>query len=91
MKKIFILFALYVPQIIYAAEPSTSCPIGYTAISEYDVIITASSCPSGYVSAGTTTSCLISNPATNCTMYVPPNTPYTDIFGEYEFVEPCPL
>ena len=91
MKRIFILFFTITPCASFAAAPSTSCPSGYATIEEEYLIISDSSCPTGYTSAGTADSCLISSPAGSCIMYAPTGVTYTDDSGSYEFTSACPL
>ena len=107
MKRILILFALCCPVSATALGieggviigppvqliklPSTSCPDGYVAVVEEYMDIANSSCPSGYTSAGTATSCLISDPAGSCIMYAPANTRYSDRSGTYIFEQACPM
>ena len=91
MKKIIIFMLLIMPICANAAEPSTSCPARYISINEDVMTIADSTCPSGYVSAGTAASCLVSSPAGSCIMYAPTGTTYTDDSGSYEFTCACPL
>ena len=91
MKRIFILILVGAPMYAIAAVPSTSCPAGYVAIVETNMTIADSSCRSGYTSAGTADSCLVSLPTGSCIMYAPTNTAYTDETGTYEFTSACPL
>ena len=91
MKRIFILIMSIAPIGAFAAAPSTSCPTGYVTIEEEYLIISDGSCPSGYTSAGTADSCLISSPAGSCIMYAPTGVTYTDDSGSYEFTSACPL
>ena len=91
MKRIFILFLTIAPAGAIAAAPSTSCPSGYVTIKEEYMTIANNSCPTGYTSAGTTTSCLVTSPAGSCIMYAPANTQYTDASGTYVFTSACPL
>ena len=91
MKRIFIFVLAIVPIGAFAAAPSTSCPAGYVAVVESYMEIANSTCPSGYTSAGTADSCLISSPAGSCIMYAPANTQYTDASGTYEYTAACPL
>ena len=90
-KFIFILFLLVLPISAFAAAPSTSCPAGYVAVVESYMEIADSTCPSGYTSAGTADSCLVSSPAGSCIMYAPTGVTYTDSGGSYEFTSACPL
>ena len=90
-KFIFILFLLVLPISVFAATPSTSCPAGYVAVVESYMEIADSTCPSGYTSAGTADSCLVSSPAGSCIMYAPTGVTYTDSSGSYEFTSACPL
>ncbi|MBO8407453.1 MAG: hypothetical protein IAC77_03265 [Proteobacteria bacterium] len=91
MKRIFIFVLAIAPIGAFAAAPSTSCPAGYVAVVEEYMEIANSTCPSGYTSAGTADSCLISSPAGSCIMYAPANTQYTDASGTYEYTAACPL
>ena len=91
MKRIFILIMAIAPCASFAAAPSTSCPSGYATIEEEYLIISDGSCPTGYTSAGTADSCLVSSPSGSCIMYAPAYTEYTDTFGTYEFDQACPL
>ena len=83
MKRIFIL--------IMAIAPCASFASGYVAVVEEYMDIADSSCPSGYTSAGTAASCLITSPTGSCIMYAPANTTYTDNTGTYEYTAACPL
>lgn len=81
---------MFCPAILHADAPATTCPAGYKTIyQEYTIIGT--SCPSGYVNAGSATSCLISNPGGQCIMYAPAGVTYTDDTGSYEYTSACPL
>ena len=91
MKRIAILLVVATPYTSFAATPSTSCPAGYTAITEEHMTIANTSCPSNYSSAGTTTSCIASNPGGSCIMYAPVGVSYTDATGTYEFEQPCAM
>ena len=91
MKRIFILIMSIAPIGAFAAAPSTTCPAGYVAVVESYMEIADRACPSGYTSAGTANSCLLSSPAGSCIMYAPTNTTYTDDTGSYEFTSACPL
>ena len=91
MKRLFILITAVAPIVAFAAAPSTSCPSGYVAIEETHMIISDSACPTGYTTAGTATSCLVSSPSGSCIMYAPANTQYTDESGTYEYTAACPL
>jgi hypothetical protein len=96
MKKLLVfIFALFLTDGAYAAsEPTTlitSCPSGYIAIYENNIVLANSTCPAGYVGIGTATSCLVAYPAGECWMYAPTNTDYADDTGTYEFNEVCPL
>ena len=91
MKYFYVYLFLLIPSTVYAAAPSTSCPAGYVAVVESYMEIADSTCPSGYTSAGTADSCLISSPAGSCIMYAPTGVTYTDSSGSYEFTSACPL
>ena len=91
MKRIFIFVLAIAPIGAFAAAPSTSCPSGYATIEEEYLIISDSSCPTGYTSAGTADSFLVSSPSGSCIMYAPANTQYTDESGTYEFEQACPF
>ena len=91
MKRIAILLLVATPYTSFAATPSTSCPAGYTAITEEHMTIAGSSCPSSHTSAGTATSCLASNPGGSCIMYAPVGVSYTDATGTYEYTEACAM
>ena len=91
MKKIIMLYMAFMVNSAFAATLSTSCPTGYVTIIETHMTIATSTCPSGYTSAGTATSCLVSNPDGSCIMYAPTGVSYTDSTGTYEFTSPCPL
>ncbi len=91
MKRIFILFLTIAPAGAFAAAPSTSCPSGYIKVVEEYMDIADSSCPTGYTSAGTATSCLVSNPSGSCIMYALTGVSYTDESGTYEYTSACPL
>lgn len=75
----------------HAAAPSTSCPTGYIAIMEPDIVLAASSCPSGMIKVGTAESCLVTSPAGECMMFVPSGMSYTDVAGTYQYKDICPL
>ncbi len=91
MKKIVCLLGIVlVSGGAFAAAPSTSYPSGYICLDASQATVAASSCPSNYVSVGSTTSC-ISGPGSNCIMYAPANQPYTDSNGTYEFTSICPM
>ena len=89
MKRIIFLLA-GAPIVAYATAPSTSCPTGYIAIDEPQITI-ATNCPSGTTAIGTAESCLVSNPAGDCIMYVPAGVSYTDDTGTYEFTDACAM
>ncbi|MBO8407434.1 MAG: hypothetical protein IAC77_03160 [Proteobacteria bacterium] len=91
MKRIIFVILAIAPMCTFAAEPSTSCPSGYVAVVEDYMDIANSSCPSGYTSAGTATSCLVSNPGGSCIMYAPANTTYSDNTGSYIFDQACAM
>ena len=91
MKRIIVLVLAIAPVCAIAAEPSTSCPSGYTAVVEEHMDIANTSCPSGYTSAGTATSCIASNPGGSCIMYAPANTTYSDNTGSYVFEQACAM
>ena len=91
MKRIIVLYLAIVPVCAFAAEPSTSCPSGYTAVVEEYMIIADDACSSGYTSAGTATSCIASNPGGSCIMYAPANTTYSDNTGSYVFEQACAM
>ncbi|MBE6459540.1 MAG: hypothetical protein E7009_00970 [Alphaproteobacteria bacterium] len=74
-----------------ATGPNTSCPSGYTTITEPPTITIATSCQSGTTSAGTITSCLDSNPSFVCYMFAPVGISFTDDSGTYEFTDVCPM
>ncbi len=92
MKK-FLIFVLVTMAhtVAFAITPTTSCPTGYIAIEEEYITITDTSCSSVRTEIGTTTSCLVGNPADSCIMYAPANTEYTDASGTYEYTAACPL
>ena len=89
MKRTIFLF-VFAPVVVFAAEPSTSCPSVYIAI-DAPYITIATECPSGTVSVGTAESCLVSNPAGDCIMYAPAGVSYTDNSGSYEFTDACAM
>ena len=90
MKRIICLLFV-VPGVGFAAEPLTSCPSGYVAITE-DFMTIATSCPSGYVAVGDAESCLGSNLAGSCIMYAPAGMSFTTSAGHtYDFTAACPL
>lgn len=91
MKKAFLIVALFCSMDAFSAAPTTSCPIGYVEIVEDNMVIADSSCPTGYVSAGTATSCLLSTPDGSCIMFAPQNAVYTDSIGSYVYTFACPL
>ena len=91
MKRIITLYLAIVPVCAFAAEPSTSCPSGYTAVVEEYMIIADDACSSGYTSAGTASSCIASNPGGSCIMYAPVGVSYTDATGTYEFEQACAM
>ena len=91
MKRMMILIMAIAPAGAFAAAPSTSCPSGYITVLEEYMDIADSSCPTGYTSAGTATSCLVASPSGSCIMYAPANTQYTDESGTYEYTSACPL
>jgi hypothetical protein len=91
MKKLFLLSSLLVSAPAFAAlNMITSCPSGYTTVTESNSII-SESCPSGYTAAGTAASCLDTSPSGSCYMYVPAKTAVTDSTGTYEYDEVCEL
>ncbi len=89
MKRIILLLA-YIPMVLHAAAPITSCPSGYVAIDE-EYLTIATSCPSGTISVGTAESCLVASPSGSCIMYAPAGVSYTDDSGTYEFTDACPM
>ncbi len=91
MKRIIVLVLAIAPMGAFAVAPSTSCPSGYVAVVEEYMTIADGTCPSGYTSAGTAVSCLISNPGGSCIMYAPTNTTYSDNTGSYVFEQPCAM
>ena len=91
MKRIIVLCLTIAPMGAFAAAPSTSCPSGYVAVVEDYMTIANNSCPSGYTSAGTATSCLVSNPGGSCIMYAPAGVSYTDSDGTYEYTSACAM
>ena len=91
MKHIMILIMALAPIGAIAATPSTSCPSGYVAIVEEYMEIANSSCPTGYTSAGTADSCLVSTPSGSCIMYAPTGISYTDASGTYEYTAACAM
>ena len=91
MKRIIVLVLAIAPMRAIAAAPSTLCPSGYVAVVEEHMDIANSSCPSGYTSAGTATSCLASSPGGSCIMYAPANTTYSDDTGSYVFEQACAM
>lgn len=91
MKQIIILCLIFAPCMSFAAEPSTSCPENYVSVIEDYMTIAQDACPDGYISAGTATSCLASNPGGSCIMYAPVGVSYTDATGTYEFEQPCAM
>ena len=91
MKRIIVLVLAIAPVCAIAAGPSTSCPSGYVAVVENYMDIANNSCPTGYTSAGTATSCLASNPGGSCIMYAPAGVSYTDTTGAYEFEQACAM
>ena len=91
MKRMMILIMAIAPAGAFAAAPSTSCPSGYITVLEEYMDIADSSCPTGYTSAGTATSCLVASPSGSCIMYAPTGVSYTDESGTYEYTSACPL
>ena len=91
MKRIIVLYLAIAPVCAIAAEPSTSCPSGYVAVVEEHMDIANNSCTSGYTSAGTATSCLVTSPDGSCIMYAPVGVSYTDATGTYEFEQACAM
>ena len=91
MKRIIVLVLAIAPVCAIAAAPSTSCPSGYIAVVEEYMDIANASCPTGYTSAGTATSCIASNPGGSCIMYAPVGVSYTDATGTYEFERACAM
>ncbi len=92
MKRIFVLIMAIAPCASFAVAPSTSCPSGYVTIEEkYMTIAEAYNCPTGYTSAGTADSCLVSSPSGSCIMFAPTGVSYTDASGTYEYTSACPL
>ena len=90
-KQLLIFISAITPSITFATTLSTSCPLNHSTIQEEYLTIADDTCPAGYTSVGTTTSCLESTVDTSCIMYAPANTTYTDNTGSYEFEHPCPL
>ena len=91
MKRIFIFVLAIAPIGAFAAAPSTSCPAGYVTVVEEYMEIADSTCPSGYTSAGTADSCLVSSPSGSCIMYAPTGISYTDASGTYEYTAACAM
>lgn len=91
MKRIVIFLSILMPAAANAAALATSCPAGFVAVDEPYLTIEKGVCPSGYTSADTANSCLISSPAGSCMMYAPAGITYTDDTGSYQFTEICPL
>ena len=91
MKRFILFISLLFPNFqAFAAGPSTTCPSGYVKISEDYMTIAGSSCPSGYYSAGSASSCLNSSDG-SCMMFVPAGMRFQDSSGEYEYTDVCPL
>ena len=88
MKQISFLFCVFTFPAV-AATPSTSCPSGFVAFEDANVII-ATSCPAGYTGFDIE-SCLVSSPSSGCYMYAPAGVSYTDDTGTYEFTDACPM
>lgn len=71
-----------------ATTPRTTCPSGYTTITENNLVV-EDTCPAGYSSAGTANSCNDTNGP--CIMFAEANTEYKDASGTYVFTSDCPL
>lgn len=91
MKFLIFAFIAVTCGVAYADAPSTSCPSGFVEIVEEHMTLANSSCPTGYTSAGTAASCLVSSPSGSCMMYAPAATAYNDTTGSYQYTEICPL
>ena len=86
----FVLFVL-ISGVAYAVQPSTTCPAGYVAVIQDDIILAETTCPAGYVAVGTATSCLVELPDSTCIMYAPHEILYDDDSGDYRYTPFCPL
>lgn len=92
MKKFIVIGTVLISGAAFAADPSTTCPSGYTTITESNVVLANTTCPSGYTSIGTVTSCLLASPSGSCYMFAPANTTYSNAKGSYRYYnEMCPL
>ena len=85
MKKLIFIFAIIGSA--YGAELITSCPAGWTSVTQDSATI-ANSCPSDYTSAGSVTSCATSQDDT-CWLFAPTGVSFSDDAGTYEFTEVC--
>lgn len=75
----------------FAAAPSETCQVGYIAVRQKNTSIKTDTCPSGYSTVGTPTSCLSGAAGGECMMFVPAGKQYSDETGIYEYTSPCPL
>lgn len=96
MKKLFFIVCMFLPFETYAYDfPTTCSSYGFTTIEERGVIVSDTSCPSGYTELNNQNSNFlvpcVSDSMGICLMYVPSNTSYPDDTGWFEYTEPCML
>lgn len=94
MKKIILLVVMMVPYAALGVEPSKVCPPGFVVVQEDAMTITtyaSPSCPSGYTSVGSVSTCLLSAPVPSSCIMFAGRGPWTDSYGSYIFVQPCLL
>lgn len=90
----FMLFVLIIATgmtNLYAESPNQTCPAGYMAVKNNDMLLANGPCPDGYKDVGTVTSCLVASPDGTCAMFVPADSTYTDEIGTYRHTNICPL
>lgn len=93
MKFLYIVVSLFVCTNVFAQTLLTSCPSGYTSLTEKQVDIVSGTCPSGYAN---TTSNVIACPSSGtpsraeCWLVSYTDTDYSDTTGTYQFTQPCP-
>lgn len=90
MKNMLIFSVLCIPFSALAAEPYTSCPVGYIAVNK-NMIVKGESCPAGYIYFGNidAVNCTATSSEAMCVVYIPSNTNYTDSTGTYDFTSLC--
>lgn len=86
MKNLIFIFAF-----MGAANAETlmeSCPMNWIAVDDSISKIVDSTCPAGYVDAGTVDSCITKQNGV-CYLFAPTATDFTDDSGTYVFEEVC--